>query len=84
MSRCACQTHEPVYRSGSVKDEIIYARVPGTLREALEDERRRMSAAAGAEVKTSAAIRALLEEALREKKRRAARRVARSRQGVAA
>lgn len=48
----------------SQNDEIIYARVPGRLKGALERERRRMSKAAGAEVKTSAVIRAILEQAL--------------------
>lgn len=46
-------------------DEIIYARVPGKLKAALERERRRMSRKAGAEVQTSAVIRAILERALR-------------------
>lgn len=48
------------------QDEIIYARVPGELRSALELKRRHMSKAAGAEVKTSAVIRAILERALRK------------------
>lgn len=46
-------------------DEIIYARVPKKLRASLERERRRMSKAAGAEVKTSSVIRAILEQHLR-------------------
>jgi hypothetical protein len=41
----------------------------GSLRKALDRERRRMSKAAGAEVKTSAVIRAILEERLRSKRR---------------
>ena len=45
-------------------DEIIYARVPRKLRKALERERKCRSVATGAEVKTSAVIRALLERAL--------------------
>jgi hypothetical protein len=45
-------------------DEIIYARVPRRLRKALERERKCRSVATGAEVKTSAVIRALLEHAL--------------------
>lgn len=55
-------------------DEIIYARVPSKLKSALERERQRMSKAAGAEVKISAVIRAILEEKLG--KRRAAVRAA--------
>ena len=43
---------------------IIYTRVSHQLRNALERERKRMSKAAGAEVKTSAVIRAILERAL--------------------
>jgi len=50
-------------------DEFIGIRVPGDLRTALERERRRMSKMAGAEVKTSAVIRAILEQALRSKRR---------------
>jgi len=50
-------------------DEIIYARVPGDLKDALERERRRLSKATGIKVKTSAVIRALLEQALRGKRR---------------
>jgi predicted site-specific integrase-resolvase len=50
---------------------IIYARVPSKLRKALERERRCMSIAAGAEVKTSAVIRAILERALFTKRRSA-------------
>jgi len=52
-------------------DEIIYARVPGELRSALEHRRQRMSKTIGAEVKTSAVIRAILERALRKDARRA-------------
>ncbi len=48
-------------------DGIIYARVPSGLRSALEHERKRMSKKAGAEVKTSAVIRAILEEHLRKR-----------------
>jgi hypothetical protein len=54
-------------------DAIIYARVPGELRDALERERRRMSKVAGAEVQTSAVIRAILEAKL--SRRRSSRRV---------
>ena len=50
-------------------DEFIGIRVPRKLRSALEQERKRMSKAAGAEVKTSAVIRAILEEKLRPKRR---------------
>jgi predicted site-specific integrase-resolvase len=51
------------------QEAIIYARVPYALRGALERERKRMSKVAGAEVKTSAVIRAILEQALRAKRR---------------
>jgi len=44
-------------------------RLPNELRSALERERRRMSKAAGAEVKMSAVIRSLLEQALKSKRR---------------
>jgi len=56
-------------------DGIIYARVPSELRSALEHERKRMSKKAGAEVKTSAVIRAILEERLRPR-RQSSRRAA--------
>jgi len=46
-------------------DEIVYARVPAELKEALEKKRRSMSKAGGAEIKTSAVIRAILEKSLR-------------------
>lgn len=52
-------------------DEIIYARIPKALRGDLERERRRMSKAAGAEVKTSAVIRSILELHLKSKRRAA-------------
>lgn len=48
--------------------EIIYARIPSKLKSKLERERKRRSRAAGAEVKTSAVIRALLEDALAKPK----------------
>lgn len=67
----SCQTHGTARISSRMKDEIIYARVPRELRSALERERKRMSKAAGAEVKTSAAIRAILEQKLLSKRRRA-------------
>jgi hypothetical protein len=51
-----------------MNDDIVYARVPRALKGALEQERRRMSKAAGAEVKTSAVIRAILEQHLRAAK----------------
>lgn len=51
-------------------DEIIYARIPRKLRQALERERERMSRVVGTKLKTSAVIRAILEEKLG--KRRAA------------
>lgn len=53
------------------KDEIIYARIPGALRKALERERVRRSRAGGAEVQTSSVIRAILEETLLRKKKAA-------------
>jgi predicted site-specific integrase-resolvase len=52
-----------------MNNEIIYARVPSRLRADLERERKRMSKKAGAEVKTSAVIRSILEQALRGKRR---------------
>jgi predicted NAD-dependent protein-ADP-ribosyltransferase YbiA (DUF1768 family) len=57
--------------AGMTQDAIIYARVPRELRKALERERQRMSRASGAEVKTSAVIRSILERALRKTSRRA-------------
>lgn len=54
-------------------DDKVDVRVPHELRGALERERRRMSKAAGAEVKTSAVIRSILERALKPKKKIAAR-----------
>jgi hypothetical protein len=54
-----------------MNDEIIYARVPRKLRGALEQERKRMSKKAGAEVKMSATIRKLLEKALGAEERAA-------------
>ena len=51
------------------QDASLNIRVPGELRGALERERKRMSKAAGAEVKTSAVIRAILTQALRTKRR---------------
>ena len=49
-------------------DVSVGIRVPTKLKRALERERKRMSRAAGAEVNTSAAIRALLEQALSKPK----------------
>ena len=49
-------------------DVIVGVRMPRKLKGALERERRRMSRAAGAEVKMSAVIRALLEQALSKPK----------------
>jgi hypothetical protein len=69
VRRGACQVlqyNSDWIRVSSVKhDEMLSIRVPGGLRGALERERRRMSEAAGAEVKTSAAVRAILEKQLR-------------------
>ena len=45
-------------------DKIIYARVPDELRNAIEKEHRIMSKATGTKIKTSAVIRAILEEKL--------------------
>jgi hypothetical protein len=50
-------------------DKFIGIRVPEELHGALERERKRMSKVAGAEVKTSAVIRAILERTLRSKRR---------------
>jgi hypothetical protein len=52
-------------------DAVVGVRMPGELRDSLERERRRMSKKAGAEMKTSAVIRAILEQALRAKRRSA-------------
>jgi hypothetical protein len=52
-------------------DAKVDVRIPGELRGALERERKRMSKAAGAEVKTSAVIRSILELHLRTKRRHA-------------
>lgn len=46
------------------KDETIGVRIPSELRSALEREQQRMSRKAGAEVKLSAVIRSILEQAL--------------------
>ena len=45
-------------------DISIGLRIPNSMKNALERERKRMSKAAGAEVKTSAVIRAILEQKL--------------------
>lgn len=42
--------------------KIVGVRIPDHLRSAIERERQRMSRVAGAEVKTSAVIRAILEQ----------------------
>jgi hypothetical protein len=57
-------------------DKKVDVRIPGELRGALELERKRMSKKAGAEVKTSAVIRAILEQALKPKRRPASERAA--------
>lgn len=57
------QTSRRVERR-SMKDEYIGIRVPSALKSALAQEQKRMSRKAGAEVKTSAVIRAILEERL--------------------
>jgi len=41
-------------------DEILAIRLPADLRKSVERERQRMSRAAGAEVKTSAVVRAMI------------------------
>jgi hypothetical protein len=50
----------------------VDVRLPIKLRSAVERERRRMSKVLGTEVKTSVAIRALLERALKQTNERAA------------
>ncbi len=56
-------------KCGSMEqDEFIGIRVSQKLKRALERERRRRSRAAGAQVGTSAVIRALLEQALSKPK----------------
>lgn len=52
-------------------DVFVGFRITGELREELERERKRRSRKAGAEVQTSAVIRAILEEKLRRGKRKA-------------
>jgi hypothetical protein len=54
----------------------VDVRLPIQLRTALERERRRMSKTLGSEVKTSFVVRALLEQALRSKRRPASERAA--------
>lgn len=63
------------YVSAVKNDEIIGVRMPRELRSALERERQRMSKVAGAEVKTSAVIRAILERELSGARRSERRRV---------
>lgn len=50
-------------------EEILSVRVPSALQNALERQRKRMSKAVGAEVKKSAVVRAILEQALKPKRR---------------
>ena len=69
-NRICKTTAIPVERRFMKNDEFVGIRIPGDMRDALERERRRMSKMAGAEVKTSAVIRSILELHLR--KRRAA------------
>ena len=52
-----------------VMEAKVDVRLPTELRSALERERKRMSKALGAEVKTSFVVRVLLEQALRGKRR---------------
>lgn len=54
----------------------VDVRLPSELRSALEQERRRMSKKAGAEVKMSAVIRAILEQAMRSKRQPSSSRAA--------
>lgn len=54
----------PPRRTNTLSDYTVGVRVSKSLRAELEIERRRMSAAAGAEVKLSAVIRAILREEL--------------------
>jgi hypothetical protein len=56
------------------QDEIIGIRIPHKLRAALEQKRQRMSKAAGAEIKTSAVVRSILERDLIPARRSVARR----------
>lgn len=53
-------------------DKKVDVRLPSELHGALELERRRMSKAAGSEVKTSVVIRSILEQKLLPRRRRAA------------
>lgn len=53
-------------------DETVGVRMSRKLRRAIERERKRMSRDAGAEVKTSAVIRAILERELFQRSERAA------------
>lgn len=57
-------------------DDKVDVRIPSELRSALERQRLRMSKKAGAEVKTSAVIRSILEQALKPKRRLASERAA--------
>jgi len=52
-------------------DGKVDVRIPLGLQRELERERRRMSKALGTEVKTSVAVRSLLERALKPKRRAA-------------
>lgn len=54
-------------------EDMISVRVPRELRAALERERQRMTKAAGAEVKPSAVIRALIVRGLPANERKALR-----------
>jgi hypothetical protein len=68
-----CQTDRTSVRFSPMKhDGVVAVRVPSELRAALEQERVRMSRKAGAEVKTSAVIRAILERALKSSRVKAA------------
>ena len=54
-------------------DDKLDLRIPAELRSALEREQRRMSKAVGTDMKMSAVVRAILERALRNRRRTEAR-----------
>jgi hypothetical protein len=63
----ACRTRRDIVQSACM-DGKIDIRVPRKMLDALERERKRVSKVTGVEAKTSAVIRALLEQALRAKR----------------
>lgn len=52
-----------------MNDETISVRIPAEIKDALERKRRQMVRSVGAEVKTSAVIRAILVKDLRKKRK---------------